>query len=135
MGATTTPLLDYRESISNNIFPGRLKLADVSPLHKTGDDHEKTHYRSINLLPCVSKIYERLMFQQILVYMEIHLSDLLCGYRKGYNTQHALMRILSKLNKCLDKNGVAGAVLMDLSEAFDCLKHDLLIAKLAAYFY
>ena len=57
----------------------------------------------------------------------------LCGFRKGYSTQHALMRLIEKCKKFLDKNGHAGALLMDLSKAFNCLDHDLLITKLHAY--
>ena len=54
-------------------------------------------------------------------------------YRKGYNAQHALVALLEKWKSSLEKNGFAGAVLMELSKAFDCLNHDLLLAKLYAY--
>ena len=61
------------------------------------------------------------------------LSPFLCGYRKGYSAQHALLSMLEKWKISLDKGGYAGGVLMDLSKAFDTLNHDLLIAKLYAY--
>ncbi len=57
----------------------------------------------------------------------------LCGFRKGYNAQHALLRLKNNLNMCLDKKKNIGLVMMDLSKAFDCIPHDLLIAKLHAY--
>ena len=60
-------------------------------------------------------------------------SNYLCGFRKGYNTQYSLLNMLIKWQKCLDNSGVVGAILMDLSKAFDCLSHELLIAKLEAY--
>ena len=50
-----------------------------------------------------------------------------------YSTQHVLNRLIEELKNNLDKNYVVGAVLMDLSKAFDCIPHDLIIAKLAAY--
>ena len=62
-----------------------------------------------------------------------HLSPYLCGYRKGYNAQYALIAMIEKWKKSLDKGGVFAAVLMDLSKAFDTINHELLIAKLHAY--
>ena len=53
--------------------------------------------------------------------------------RKGYSAQHALVRLLEKFKISLEEGGKAGAVMMDLSKAFDCIRHDLLIAKLHAY--
>ena len=57
----------------------------------------------------------------------------MCGFRKGYSTQHALLNLLKNWQKTLDRSGVLGTVLIDLSKAYDCLPHDLLIAKLSAY--
>ena len=44
-----------------------------------------------------------------------------------------MLNLLLKWQKCLDGKGIVGAVLMDLSKAYDCLSHEMLIAKLAAY--
>ena len=57
----------------------------------------------------------------------------MCGYRKGYSTQHALTSLIEKWRCMRDKKGFAGAMLMDLSKAFDTIDHNLLIAKLNAY--
>ena len=65
--------------------------------------------------------------------METFLTPYLCGYRQGYSVQHALIVLLEKLRVSLDNKGYGGAILMDLSKAFDTLNHDLLIAKLHAY--
>ena len=65
--------------------------------------------------------------------MKSILSPLLCGFREGYSTQHALLRLVEDLKASLDEKLIAGTVMMDLSKAFDCLPHDLLIAKLHAY--
>ena len=56
-----------------------------------------------------------------------------CGFRKGYNAQHCLLVMIEKMKEARDKNKVCAAVLTDLSKAFDCLNHDLLIAKLHAF--
>ena len=73
------------------------------------------------------------MYKQMMEHMTAYLSDLLCGFRQGYNAQHALTHFLEKCKIYLDTGGKTGAVFMDLSKEFDCVKHDLLIAKLHAY--
>ena len=66
-------------------------------------------------------------------FIENTLNHHLCGYRKGFSTQHAIISLLERWKCSIDKKGFGGAVLMDLSEVFDTLNHDLLIAKLNAY--
>ena len=73
------------------------------------------------------------MQRQINDYITNHLSPYLCGYRKGCNTQQVLVSLIEKWKTILDDKGFGGAVLMDLTNAFDVLNHELLIAKLHAY--
>ena len=121
------------EIISNKKFPTRLKLADITPLFKKLDNVSKKNYRPVSLLPLVSKIFERVMQEQMTVFIGDHLSPYLCGYRKGYNAQYALIAMIEKWKKSLDEGGIFAAVMMDLSKAFDTINHELLIAKLHAY--
>ena len=67
------------------------------------------------------------------MYVEQYLSPYLCGFRKGYSTQYCLIIMLERWKKALDNRKIAGALLTDLSKAFDCLIHELLIAKPEAY--
>ena len=122
------------ELIKNKKFAVELKLADITPLHKKLETIYKENFRPVSLLPVVSKIFERIMHKQMKSYIESFLSKWLCGYRKGYNAQYALTAMIERLKQCLDKSGgIYGAVLMDLSKAFDTINHELLIAKLKAY--
>ena len=122
------------EIIKNKKFAVELKVADITPLHKKLETIYKENYRPVSLLPVVSKIFERLMLNQMKPFIETFLSKWLCGYRKGYNAQYALTAMVERLKKCLDESGgLYGAVLMDLSKAFDTINHELLIAKLSAY--
>ena len=73
------------------------------------------------------------MYTQIIDYIQDHLSPYLFGFRKGHSTEQCLVIMLEKWKKALDQKGNAGAILTDLSEAFDSLCHNLLIAKLSAY--
>ena len=121
------------DSIHNLNFPDKLKLADVIPAYKKDIPTDKSNYRPISLLPTVSKIFEKIYKAQIDSYMENYISKFLCGFRHGYSTQHCLLVMLEKIKKALDNNRSCGAVFTDLSKAFDCIRHDLLIAKLHAY--
>ena len=119
---------------SHGIFPNNLKYADVSPIFKTGDTLLKSNYLPIKILPAISKIFERLYCNQIEEYIEPFLSIFQCGFRKNFSAQNYILLLIEKWKKCLDEKGVCGVVLLtDLSKACDCLRHDLLIAKLNAY--
>ena len=120
-------------SINDCHLPLELGSAIITPAHKKSSMTAKEKYRPISVLPSVSKIFEKLLYDQLMEYMNNKLSPFLCGFRKQYSTQHALSRMLERWKHCLDDSGVAMAVLMDLSKAYDCIPHDLLIAKLHAY--
>ena len=82
------------------------------------------------MLLAIPKIYERTFSGQIAHYMENILSPYLYACRKGSNTQHVLLSWTEKSRSFLDMKGFAGAILMDLLKAFDCLNQERLIAKL-----
>ena len=123
----------YNKSKSKSEFPNSLKLADITPAHKNEEKILEKNYRPIRILPPISKVFERNMHKQINAYVDKHLSPFLFGFRKGFSTQQCLLVMLEKWHKALDKNKYAGALLTDLSKAFDCLNHELLIAKLEVY--
>ena len=129
------PLTDaINSSIFNSIFQKKAKVAIVSPLDKGGKDKTSlTHFRPISILSVFSKFFERVIKNQIVSFVDSKLSYFLAAYRKFYGTQHVMMRLIEEWKSKLDKNYVVGAVLLDLSKAFDCVPHDLLISKLYAY--
>ena len=121
-------------SIRSSVFPQNAKRAAVIPLDKGGIDKTTlSNYRPVSILNIFSKIYEKIMKKQLTIFLDKHLSIFVSAYRKLYGTQHVLMRLLEEWRNKLDNDYVVGAVLMDLSKAFDSIPHDLLIAKLAAY--
>ena len=71
--------------------------------------------------------------KQIVPVLESIFSPYLSAYREIYSTQDVLIRLIEQWKTKLDNNCVVGGVLMDLSKAFDCIPHDLIIAKLATY--
>ncbi|XP_057293813.1 uncharacterized protein LOC130622373 [Hydractinia symbiolongicarpus] len=121
-------------SICLSVFSRRAKRATVSPIDKGGKDKLcVNNYRPVSILNIFSKFYERIIKSQIVDYIDKKLSEFLSAYRESYGTQHVLIRLLEEWKQKLDKHYVVGAVLMDLSKVFDCVPHDLLIAKLNAY--
>ena len=79
------------------------------------------------------KIYERYLYDQIQVFFDSVLPKYQCGFQRGYNTQHCLITLIEKWKKSVHNGGAFGTLFTDLSKAFDCLSHELLIAKLDAY--
>ena len=123
----------FNAALISSSFPDSLKCASVTPILKKGDATCIENYRPISILPTVSKTFEKIIAFQLNVLFERRFSPLLCGFRKGHSTQHAMLRLLSSWQSSLDKSEIVGTVLMDLSKAYDCIPHDLLIAKLSAY--
>ena len=129
---------DYLSNIFNSSknahrYPHTLKQADITPIHKKNETTLLKNYRPVSLIPVVSKLFERDMYNQIITYIDTFLSPYLFGFRKGYSTEQCLTVMLELWKKALDSKGAAGAILTDLSKAFDRLNHNLLIAKMAAY--
>ena len=92
-------------------FRDKLKLADVSPIFKADDPTLKFNFRPISVLPALSKVLERIMEKQMRPFANTRLSSLLCGFRDGYSTQHALFRLIEACRSTLDKKGYVGMVL------------------------
>ena len=72
------------------IFPETLKYADVVPIYKKEERSKKENYRPVSLLPIVSKLFEREMYNQILADIEKYLAPYLLGFRKGHSTEQCL---------------------------------------------
>ena len=123
----------FNNLVSQNEFPDDLKLGDITTLFEKDEATDKRNYRPITVFSALSKVFERLLYSQITGFADKFLVPDFCGFRKGFNTQHALLRLMGTCKESLDKREVAGALLMDLSKAFDCIEHELLIAKLNAY--
>ena len=123
----------YNKAFNEKKFPDTLKLSHIVPVFNKIDPTDKTNFKPVSVLPLLSKVFEKIMYDQLYEYAETFLSKLLCGFRKAHSTQHAFFRLLKKLLRKLDSSGIVGTILMDLPKAYDCLPHDLIIAKLEAY--
>ena len=103
----------YNNSKKDQCYPLSLKVADVTPIHKAKERILLKNYRPVSLIPTISKIYERNMYDQIINYMDNFLSPYLFGYRKGHSTEQCLCVMIEMWKKALDNKKVAGAILTD----------------------
>ena len=81
------------------------------PIYKKECKTEKSNYRPISILPNLSKIYERLLYDQMYTYFDKFFVKHQCGFRKGYNAQHGLLVMIEKMKEGCDKNKVCAALI------------------------
>ena len=93
------------EILGKLYFPNELNLADITPIYKKKDPTLVENYRPVIVLPFVSKMFERIIQIQYSNYVDKSLSFYLCGHRKGFNTQYALLSLIEKWIKELDNKG------------------------------
>ena len=101
---------NFNEGIATARFPDILKSAEVKPVFKKKSRIDKENYRPVSILRVISKIFERLIFKQLIMFFEPVFSKYQCGFLKGHSAQ----KVAEKWKKCLDSNGARGALLTDL---------------------
>ena len=89
----------FNQSKNKQLYPTTLKIADVTPLHKKEEKTLTKNYRPVSLIPVVSKLYERNMYNQIQDYIQNYLSPYLFGFRKGHSTEQCLVIMLEEWKK------------------------------------
>ena len=130
------PLLHIcNSSLSTGIVPSKMKISKVTPVFKKDDPGLFTNYRPISVLPCFSKILERIVFTRLYDFLLKHklLHDSQYGFRQNFSTDMAIIELQDRIIRELNNGKEVLAVFMDLSKAFDALSHKILLQKLPYY--
>ena len=125
----------FNNSITTGIVPSFLKEAYVTPIFKAGDKHDCTNYRPISILPSISKLLEKIVYNRIFDFITRHniLTSQQFGFRPRRSTYMAINELYCKVADSLDKKLYTVGIFLDLSKAFDTINHDILLNKLNKY--
>jgi hypothetical protein len=122
----------FNHSLNTGVFPDCLKISIVKPLFKKGDKSSMTNYRPISLLTVFSKVLEKIMYNRLSHHM--HTNNILVpeqfGFRQGKSTENAAFKLTDSVLKSINQKMHVGGIFSDLAESFDCVSHEILLAKL-----
>jgi hypothetical protein len=130
---TQSITLLFNESLRSGIIPKSWKQANIVPLHKKGNKHHANNYRPISLLPVISKILERCVFNKIIDILIPKITNLQHGFLRNRSTVTQLTQVFTNINNILDTGDQTDVIYFDLSKAFDSVPHKLLLEKLKTF--
>ena len=124
--------LIINQMITTGIFPDSFKISKITPLFKKGDVSMLSNYRPISLLPTISKIFERILFNQLYDYFNSNnlLAEEQYGFRTNHSTEYAAVKLVDNVSKEMALGNTPTALYIDLSKAFDTLSFGILLYKL-----
>ena len=134
-GSVTMPIAHIINlSIITGVVPDDLKSARVVPLFKKNDNTETGNYRPVSILNIVSKVLERVVYDQFESYLLQNklIFEYQSGFRRGFSTSTCLTHLSDHIRFQIDKRNFTGMVLLDLQKAFDTVDHGVLLIKLEA---
>jgi hypothetical protein len=122
-------------SIATGVFPDDWKIAKVKPLHKGDAKDLLNNYRPISVLSAVSKIFERIVYDQLQAYLNENglIYDKQSGFRPVHSTTSALLDVTTEWLSNMDKGQLNSVVFLDLAKAFDTVDHEILLSELQIY--
>ena len=127
----------FNKSVDTGIFPKGLKLAKITPIHKANnkDKEDPDSYWPISVLSSISKIFERIVFNQLYTYLNQNelLSKYQTGFRPCHSTTTTLLDSTTEWLTNMDNGQLNSVVFLDFTKAFDTVDHEILVRKLSSY--
>ena len=125
----------FNLSLNKGIFPDKFKVAQVTPIFKSGEKGLISNYRPISVLSCFSKILERIMYNRLYSFLVENniLYDKQFGFQKEHSTEHAILQLTNQILQSFNQDEFTIGVFIDLSKAFDTVDHNILLKKLSFY--
>lgn len=122
-------------SLEINCVPSSWKWALITPIPKKENINNINELRPISILPTLSKVLERYVYLQLKKYIDTIniLPERQSGFRSGFSTATTLLDITDDMLQGIDNKQITVTVMLDYSKAFDCIDHELLLAKLKYY--
>ncbi|CAH2095137.1 unnamed protein product [Euphydryas editha] len=137
VASETLPHLTHiiNRSIETNTFPSIWQQALVKPIPKNGNPLDVRDLRPISILPCMSKILEKIVHMQVSKYLEVNkiLPEMQSGFRRHRSTVGGLIDVVDNIITSQDKGMGTLLALLDYSRAFDSINIPLLLSKLSYY--
>ena len=135
-GVLCEPLIYlFKLFLEKRVFPDDLKIAKVTLICKVGDNSNISNYRPISVLPCFSKILERLMYNCLYKYLKENniLYEKQFSFQGGYCTSDTIVQLVDKIFDSFEIEQFTLGVINDLSKAFDTVDHSILLKKFKLY--
>ena len=113
----------FTKSIITGIYPTEWKMARVTPVFKKGEKSDLNDYRPISVIPVVSKVFEKIVYDQLYQYLNDNqlLSSCQSGFRSLHSTLTALLEATNSWSVNIDNGFLNGVVFIDLKKAFDTI--------------
>lgn len=126
------PYITYiiNTSISSAHFPSLWKNSHLVPISKKLSSADFNNFRPISIVPFLSKILERVVYKQWATFLDNNklLNPWQSGFKTSHSTTTALVKITDDIRNAIDKKKLTLLVLLDFSNAFNCVDHDILMA-------